>query len=129
MGNTFSKAERLCSQRRIENLFSAGSKSVSSYPIRAVYQAVDDEQSFPVQVLISVSKRHFKHAVDRNRMKRLIREAYRQHKQLLWQALEPTDARLSLAFIYQSDELSDYSTVESHIINLLQRVADNFHVS
>ena len=94
--HTFRKAERLCSKKRIEELFSNG-RSLSAYPLRAIYE-VHDQDLAPVQVLISVSKRHFKYAVDRNRLKRCIREAYRLNKHIL---LQHTDGhKLSLALIW-----------------------------
>ena len=67
----------------IEALFENGSsQSVSAFPLRAVYQTIERREGHaPVQILISVPKKRFKHAVDRNRVKRQIREAYRRHRQ------------------------------------------------
>lgn len=70
---TLGKEERICSKKLIEKLFKGGrSKSMVAYPLRVVYaQKADDEgENVPAQMLVSVSKRHFKHAVDRNRVKR-----------------------------------------------------------
>ena len=78
----FPKAEHLTSRREIEALFSKGSMAAYKFPLRAIFH-ISNSESVPVKVLISVSKRHFKHAVDRNRAKRQIREAYRLHKQVL----------------------------------------------
>ena len=131
MGNpprhTFRKAERLCSKKRIEGLFANG-RSLSAFPVRVVYQsfapeAETDVSVSNVQVLVSVSKRHFKHAVDRNRLKRLIREAYRLNKHLLLDQLQ--GCRLSVAFIWMSDEKADFHTVEARMKNLLQRIVEN----
>ena len=118
---TFRKAERLCSKKQIEALFAGGNRSLSAYPLRVVYNTHPLHPS-PVQVLISVSKRHFKHAVDRNRIKRLIREAYRLNRHLLTETL--TDKTLNIAFIWMSDEMGDFCTVESHVKNLLQRIVE-----
>ena len=131
MNYAFSKAERLCSKKRIEQLFAGDSRSFSAYPLRAVYTETEPPHhttSSPhhfitSSLLISVSKRHFKHAVDRNRVKRLIREAYRLNKGLLLNHL-PEDRHLDLAFIWMSDELSDFPTVESKVKNLLQRIVE-----
>ncbi|MBO4611736.1 MAG: ribonuclease P protein component [Bacteroidaceae bacterium] len=120
--HTFRKAERLCSKKRIETLF-AGSRAISAYPLRVVFRKKDEEQ--PTQLLITVSKRHFKHAVDRNRIKRLIREAYRLNKQILLDAPSMQGKSLDLAFIWISDELSDFCTIESRVKNLLQRISEN----
>lgn len=76
----------------------------------------------PLQVLVSVSKRHFKHAVDRNRVKRQIREAYRRHRQLLSERI-PEDKALAIAFIWLSDEHCDSRRVEKSVVRLLEKVA------
>ena len=124
--HTFKKAERLCSKKRIETLFAGGSRAISAYPLRVVFRErgeTDGEQEV-VSILITVSKRHFKHAVDRNRTKRLIREAYRLNKQLLLNAPALEGRKLDLAFIWLSDDLCDYPTIENKIKILLQRIAE-----
>ena len=85
MAPTFRKKERIVSNLLIETLFEKGnSQSLAAYPLRAVFLKKERQQGHaPVQILISVPKKRFKHAVDRNRVKRQIREAYRLHKQLL----------------------------------------------
>ena len=75
------------------------------------------------KVLISVSKRHFKHAVSRNRIKRLIREAWRLNKHILTESVGTQ--RLMLAFIWMSDKTADYATITSSVKSLLPRVAEN----
>ena len=122
---SFRKAERLCSKKRIEALFAGNSCSLSAYPLRAVYRE-NTESTEQVQLLISVSKRRFKHAVDRNRTKRLIREAYRRNKHLLLSELG--QRHLDLAFLWISDQLSDFATVESKVKNLLQRIGENLSI-
>ena len=76
----------------------------------------------PVQILISVPKKRFKHAVDRNRVKRQIREAYRLHKQLLGNCITD-DQELLIAFIWLSDSHCPSNEVEKRMISLLQRIA------
>ncbi len=127
--HTFRKAERLCSKKHIEALFAGDNRSLTAYPLRAVYTETEDEKivnSKSVSLLISVSKRHFKHAVDRNRAKRLIREAYRLNKGLLLDHL-PEDTQLDLAFIWMSDELCDYAIIETKMKTLLQRIAEKIN--
>jgi ribonuclease P protein component len=77
----------------------------------------------PVQVLVSVSKRHFKHAVDRNRVKRQVREAYRHHKQILTENVQQ-EQTLAIAFIWLADELYESATVEKSVRKLLGKAAE-----
>jgi ribonuclease P protein component len=77
----------------------------------------------PVQLLISVPKKRFKHAVDRNRVKRQIREAFRQHKDLLWQVV-PEEQRLLLAFIWLSDEHRPSKEVTQRVVGLMERISE-----
>ena len=121
----FSKRERIVSRKLIEQLFSKGSSfSVSAFPLRIVVletkRVADD---IPVQVLISVSKRHFKHAVDRNRVKRQVREAYRHHKQILTEKVQQ-EQTLAIAFIWLADELFESATVEKSVKKLLGKAAE-----
>ena len=80
----FPKSERLCSRKAIEALFAGGNRAFSAFPLRVVYRVIPQvpSPSLSPQVLISVSKRHFKHAVDRNRAKRQIREAWRLNRDI-----------------------------------------------
>lgn len=122
---TFNKRERIVSKKLIELLFSKGSSfSISAFPLRIVVmetaQVADD---VPVQVLVSVSKRHFKHAVDRNRVKRQIREAYRHHKQILTERVQQQQT-LAIAFIWLADGLHESATVEKSVRILLGKAAE-----
>ena len=121
---TFRKRERMVSNLLIEALFENGSsQSVSAFPLRAVYQTIERREGHaPVQILISVPKKRFKHAVDRNRVKRQIREAYRQHKQIL-DGIISEDKLLLIAFIWLSDRHSPTPEVEKRIVSILQRIA------
>ena len=120
----FPKREHIVSTRLIEQLFSSGSTSMAAYPLRAVFRMVERSQTdVPVQVLISVPKKRFKHAVDRNRVKRQVREAYRQHKQPLVDAI-PADQSLLLGFIWVGDSLDASSIVASRIAKLLTRITE-----
>lgn len=122
---TFNKRERIVSKKLIEQLFSKGSSfSISAFPLRIVVmettRVADDA---PVQVLVSVSKRHFKHAVDRNRVKRQIREAYRHHKQILTERVQQQQT-LAIAFIWLADGLHESATVEKSVRILLGKAAE-----
>jgi len=118
---TFGKNERLCEKKSIGRLFKEG-KHFFRYPFKVIVLPLEETTSVPAKVLISVPKRHFKKAVDRNRIKRLIRESYRKHKALL-QENGPSEASFLLAFIYTSSELHDYSFIEKKIILALQQIS------
>ena len=116
-GNIFPKSERLCSRKAIEALFAGGNRAFSAFPLRVVYKVTDEPRT---QVLISVSKRHFKHAVDRNRAKRQIREAWRLHRDILI----PHPSTLHIAFIWLADEPQPSDLVQRKMKNLLHRIAE-----
>ena len=119
----FPKPEHLCLRLDIEKLFAAGSHSMTAYPLRVVYREVDYTSGPQVKVLLSVSKRRFKHAVDRNRAKRQLREAYRLNKHLLLEAL-PEGKGLHVAFLWLSDRPVASKQIHSRLTNLLMRVAE-----
>lgn len=121
---TFRKPEHLCLKKEIEALFSAGCSSMSQFPLRATFRTVVYDGTGPqVKVLLSVSKRHFKHAVDRNRAKRQLREAYRLQKQLLIGQLPPS-VGVHLAFIWLSDRPMPSQVVSKRVNTILQRVGE-----
>lgn len=120
----FPKPEHLCRQRDIEALFSAGSHALTAYPVRAVYRPVAHDGRGPaVQVLISVAKRRLHHAVDRNRAKRQLREAYRLNKATLLSAL-PEGRGLHVGFIWLATGPVKTATVENRVSLLLNRMAE-----
>ena len=126
-GHCLPKQERLVSRRLMETLFS-GSQSVAAFPLRAVYiikERTHGEE--PVQLLISVSKKHFHHAVDRNRVKRQVREAYRHNKSLIYPALSEKQ-QLLLAVIWLSDMQTSTTKVEKRLTSLLRRIAEKLPV-
>ena len=84
---TFGKQEKLKSRKLIGKLFDEG-ESVKKFPVRLVYLQTEHTSNFPAQIGFSVPKRNFKRAVDRNRIKRLLREAYRLQKNELYQQLQ-----------------------------------------
>ena len=87
MRNTLGKQERLKSKKLIEKLYAEGD-SVKTFPLRMMYVQTAHTSEFPCQVGVSVAKRNYKLAVDRNRLKRLMRETYRLQKQIVYNNLE-----------------------------------------
>ncbi|WP_294746527.1 ribonuclease P protein component [uncultured Prevotella sp.] len=120
---TFQKEERIISKKLIDELFEGGhSHSLAAFPLRVIYLKKEHQEGQPpVQVLISVSKRHFHHAVDRNRVKRQIREAYRHHKHLLSEGIEPQQ-KVAVAFIWLSNQLVPSDLINSRMKSLLEKV-------
>lgn len=121
----FRKRERLVSLRLIDELFGGGhSRSVAAFPLRAVFmQRPRGAHDEPLQMLISVPKKYFHHAVDRNRVKRQVREAWRLHKSLLAEALA-SDKQLLIAFVWTSDTLLPTSAVAERVANLTRRITE-----
>lgn len=94
------------------------------FPLRVVYMKVEATDLPPVSILVSVPKKRFHHAVDRNRMKRLVREAYRLHKHILWKALEEKNFRLVVAFVCITDTLPSFQVVDRSVKKALTRMAE-----
>ena len=130
MPYALAKSERLTSQLVIEKIFAGGNASMAAFPLRIVYmqmekQGEEEATKKPLaSILVSVPKKRFRHAVDRNRMKRLIREAYRLNKHILWEALEGKDFRLALAFVCITDTLPTFYTVNKSMKKALTRIAE-----
>lgn len=122
--NTLSKAERLSSKLLIEKLFAGEAKSFSAYPLRLVFIPVEEQVSASASILISVSKKRFKRAVHRNRVKRQVREAYRKNKHTLLELLEEKEVNVIMAFIYLSDEIIPTALVEEKVKILLGRLTE-----
>lgn len=131
MNYTFKKSERLNSKLVIDKLFAGGNGSCAAFPLRVVYmpvpvdEAPDSMNGVPVSVLISVPKKRFHHAVDRNRMKRLVREAYRTNKGILWDAMEGRDFKMAVAFVCITDSLPNYHQVQKAVVKALTKVSES----
>jgi len=118
---TFPKEEHLCSKKRIEQLFNRKNPSLGVYPLRLTWVAAPARTAAPPQVLITVPKRAFKRAVDRNRLKRLVREAYRLNKHRLTEAENGHPVEL-LGILYTGKEKSELPLVEKKLISGLNRL-------
>lgn len=105
-GNIFPKSEHLCGVTLIDELFNKG-KRLHVFPFSVVFLKRDDV--LPSRILISVAKKRFHNAVDRNRIKRLIRAAYRQNK---------FPSGYDVAIVYISDKIESYEIIEQAIIKI-----------
>ncbi len=119
MKANFDKREKLKSRKEIEFLFSEG-KSISKYPIRLVYKKATYTQPAAIKTGVSVSKRNFKKAVDRNFIKRLLRETYRKNKYLV----PNTTHQFSFMFLYSGKKMPDYALIESKIKEILKKFVE-----
>ena len=123
----FRKAERITSLKDIEHLFERGcSSSVNVSPLLAVWQqrpAVTADGRRSVKVLVSVAKKRLRHAVDRNRAKRQIREAYRLHREHLDRVVADSGKELLIAFVWQSDTLEPTERVSEAMRRILAFIA------
>lgn len=125
----FSKNERVCRKKNVETLFKGKeSRSLVAFPLRAVFVTEDTEckEDCPqAQVLVSVSKRRLRHAVDRNRAKRLIRETYRKARHILIDGnVLAEKQRITIAFLWIDSHLYDYNHVEKAMFNILHRIRE-----
>ena len=120
---TLGKAERLKSRKQTEQLFSEGNKiTIAPFRIHYSFTIAEKTSLHPIVLRyrrikfgVGVGKRNFKKAVDRNRIKRLIREAYRLQKKLLKEKLQEKESRLSVFFIYTGKDLPVYKEVYEKI--------------
>ncbi|MDN3580692.1 ribonuclease P protein component [Mucilaginibacter flavus] len=121
---TFKKEERLCNKRLIDKLFHSGS-SFLCYPFKASWLYHTEPQQYPAQVLFSVSKKRYKHAVDRNLVKRCMRESYRLHKQQhLYNLLLNANQTIVLSIGYIGKEIVPYSMMEKKMLKMLAQLAE-----
>lgn len=118
--NRFPKSARLSLKKDIDHLFDSG-QSFIAYPLRIVY--VSDAEANPsesdIAVLVGIPKKRIKRAVDRNRLKRLIREAFRLNRQIV---TPQAPAHLHIAFMYVSNEIASYADIEKAMLKALKLV-------
>lgn len=124
MRYTFRKNERLCSKKLIEQLFSSG-QSFLTYPVKVTYWLRDYPSNPPAQVLILVSRKRFRRAFRRNRIKRLLREAYRLEKHQFYNYLNNTQKNCLIAISYIADNELYIDDIRKSIRTSLQKICDN----
>ena len=132
---TLGKEEKLRHKTLVDGVFEAGT-TIYEYPLRLTYRKLNEKElktsfrnSVPsrigeIQMLITVPKKKLRHAVDRVRMRRLIREAYRLNRLVLKEKIKANAElrTLSLAFIYLHGDKTDYNVIENKMNKLLERV-------
>ena len=119
---TFSKSERLCSKILIEKLFKSG-HTFYLEPFKVFWLETPDLESVSnAQLLTGVSKKNLKKSVDRNKIKRRIKEAYRLNKQILYDTLEINNKKFIIAILYTSKQINDFDYIQNKIILILQRL-------
>jgi ribonuclease P protein component len=115
MKYTLGKQERLKSKKLIEKLYKEGS-SVKAFPLRMVFLQTEHTSDYPAQIGVSVAKRNFKKAPDRNRLKRLMRESYRLQKEIVYHNL---DVPYVFMISYLGKEEKDYEEIYAKMNKLL----------
>ncbi len=120
---TFTKAERITSKLLVDRLFDGGGASFVAFPFRIVYMPIQKEDA-PVSILISIPKKRFHHAVDRNRIKRQIRESYRLQKSIVWKAAEENNISIAIAFISIAQQHYPSNMIYKTVNKALTQIAD-----
>jgi ribonuclease P protein component len=119
---TFTKNERLCLKKQIDRLFSDG-RWLRSNHLRFLYLEVGDDLPSHVQVMFTAPKKIHRTAVARNILKRRMRESYRLHKSLIYETLGTVNKKLIVAFVYNSDVIVDFKTINGEIQHLLAQLS------
>ena len=117
---SFGKKEHLCSEKEIEQLFLSGDRFLA-FPLQVVYMRTQKKEA-EASVLFSVSKKRFKRAVHRNRIKRLMRECFRLNKQPLYELLGSRGETLNVAFIFIDKELPAFELVEKGMVKAIGKL-------
>ena len=117
MSHTFPKKEKLKGRKRFDQLFAEG-KSVTSFPLKLIYLETSLPENVKIQAGVTVSKKKFKRAVDRNRIKRLLREAYRLNKHLVF---NNSDSSFAFVFLYLGKEIPSFVEVDKAMKDILAK--------
>ena len=122
-GGKFRIGERLKSAKKIQSLFVTG-KSLFKFPVKLAYRVEIPDQGARAEIkaAFSVPKKRIKKAVDRNKVKRRMREAYRLNKMVLWDEVKNEEISVSLMWVYVSDEILEYSNIEKAIKDLIKQL-------
>jgi ribonuclease P protein component len=121
MTHTFPKSERLSSRLVIDEIFSKG-KELKKFPFLLKYIYTKKKEANPTQIVVSVPKRKAKHAVDRNRLRRQIKEAYRLNKTEFQTYFEKSGTSVVLFLIYTGKEKEEYAFLEEKLKLILKEL-------
>lgn len=121
--NGFPKKEKLTGEIRIAKLFSEGAAFIQ-YPMRVVFRISNEKDESPVKVLVSAPKKKIRLAVNRNRIKRLMREAYRLNKTEFIREISDKGVNIHLAFTYISENEPTFNEIETKMKSSLLKVKD-----
>lgn len=128
MAQSLKKSEILRSKIFIDKLFNCD-KCIFKHPFKILYLEESFESDFPVQILVSVSKKKHKHAVDRNLIKRRIKESYRKNKEIIYDTLNNKNKKLIMSILYISTEILEYGDIEKKIILILNQIKKEYEVN
>jgi len=120
MNEKFPSSEKLKSKILIDRLFSEG-KSLKNFPVKLIYLPLNNPQETHFKTGVSVPKRIYKHAVDRNRLKRLMREAFRKNKYLVESNLQ---GKYALMFIYTSPKKVNIEQMTTCIVQIMNKLIE-----
>jgi ribonuclease P protein component len=121
---TFRKSERLCSRKILETLASKG-RNIYNTPFRLIWLISPLTEEVPAQIAFAVPKRNLKKAVDRNRMKRLMRESYRKNKSDFYAFISDQKITIALLLIYTGKEVTGYTETESKTKSILTQLVQD----
>jgi ribonuclease P protein component len=125
MKRTFKREERLKNNLHIQDLLKHG-HTLSSYPLKIYWKStVDPSQKYPVRIAVAVPRKKFHRAVDRNILKRRIRESYRKHKHVLYEKMSDSSLKILLMVLYISDESIPYEDIDTALLSAMSKLVND----
>ncbi|MBC8343374.1 MAG: ribonuclease P protein component [Bacteroidetes bacterium] len=121
--NTFTKKEKLCKKSIVDQLIHGKNNSkFTEYPLLCIWKEQELDTHYPAQIMISVGKRMQKKAINRNRIKRQIREIYRQRKSHLYDHLKIQNKQIAIIFLFVSKEMVPFNKLEDSIGKIIEKL-------